>query len=232
MSTISIIIPTYNEATTIVKLISFLQTFGSECINEVIVSDGGSTDETLLLAEKNGAKTYLSPEKGRAAQMNYGAAHATGDIFYFIHADTLPPVSFAKDILEAIEAGYHFGRYRTKFDADKKILLFNAWFTRFDLFICYGGDQTLFIQKNLFEKLKGFNSHMRIMEDYDIVVRAKKLHAKYRIFKKTALVSARKYETNSWLRVQTANYTIIKMYKNGAGQQEMVDRYKTLLSYR
>lgn len=232
MHSISIIIPTLNESGNIRELIRFLMDHGGSYIKEIIVSDGGSTDNTVLLAKEAGAVVVISLVKGRAGQMNSGAAQASGDIFYFVHADTFPPVSFARDIQEAVEAGYAFGRYRTKFDSPKKILLFNAWFTRFDLFICYGGDQTLFIQKALFQKIQGFNSQMRIMEDYDIVVRAKEQKARYKIFKKAALVSARKYETNSWIQVQWANYTIIRMYKKGAGQDEMVNTYKSLLQYR
>jgi len=229
---ISIIIPTFNEAAVIDKLVGFLIRNNNGMVKEIIVSDGGSADETVQLAAKAGAQVVTSPQKGRAAQMNYGASCATGDILYFIHADTYPPASFATDIMQAIQDGYSFGRYRTKFDSSKKILLFNAWFTRFDLFICYGGDQTLFMDRKLFEQIGGFNSSMRIMEDYDIIIRAKSTGARYRIFPSAALVSARKYETNSWLRVQTANYEIIRMYKKGASQNEMVHRYKELLNYR
>lgn len=229
---ISIIIPTFNEASVIDKLVGFLISNNNGMVKEIIVSDGGSTDETVELATKAGAQVVTSPQKGRSAQMNYGASCATGDILYFIHADTCPPASFATDIMQAIQDGYSFGRYRTKFDSSQKILLFNAWFTRFDLFICYGGDQTLFMDRKLFEQIGGFNTSMRIMEDYDIIIRAKSTGARYRIFPSAALVSARKYETNSWLRVQTANYTIIRMYKKGASQNEMVQRYKELLNYR
>ena len=229
---ISIIIPTFNEASVIDKLVGFLISNNNGMVKEIIVSDGGSTDETVQLATKAGAQVVTSPQKGRAAQMNYGASCATGDILYFIHADTYPPVSFATDIMKAIQDGYSFGRYRTKFDSSKKILLFNAWFTRFDLFVCYGGDQTLFMDRKLFEQIGGFNTSMRIMEDYDIIIRAKLTGARYKIFPSAALVSARKYETNSWLRVQTANYIIIRMYKKGASQNEMVHRYKELLNYR
>ena len=229
---ISIIIPTYNEAAVIHQLVSFLISASNNMLLEIIVSDGGSTDETITLATKAGARAITSPEKGRAAQMNYGASYATGQILYFVHADTFPPINFANDIVKAIENGYSFGRYRTKFDSSKKILLFNAWFTRFDLFICYGGDQTLFVDRQLFELIGGFNASMRIMEDYDIVIRAKSTGARYKIFSGAALISARKYETNSWLRVQTANYTIIRMYKKGATQEEMAERYRSLLNYR
>lgn len=232
MQSISIIIPTYNEANGINRLISYLQKHGGDSIKEIIVSDGGSVDDTILIAAAAGAITALSPYQGRAAQMNHGATLATGSVFYFVHADTFPPVTYASDILSAINKGYAFGRYRTKFDSNKKILLFNAWFTRFDLFICYGGDQTLFMQRSLFDQISGFNGSMSIMEDYDIVTRAKSTGARYKIFSSTALISARKYDTNSWLRVQTANYEIIRMYKKGATQEAMAKRYKKLLNYR
>lgn len=232
MQSISIIIPTYNEADGIGKLIQYLQDYRGSYVKEIIVSDGGSTDDTMSIAAAAGAFTTLSPHKSRAAQMNHGASLATGTVFYFVHADTFPPVTYASDILAAMNAGYAFGRYRTKFDSNRKILLFNAWFTRFDLFICYGGDQTLFMNHQLFQQIGGFNGSMRIMEDYDIVTRAKSTDARYKIFSAAALISARKYDTNSWLRVQTANYTIIRMYKKGATQQEMAERYRSLLNYR
>ncbi|MEJ7680558.1 MAG: hypothetical protein WKG06_22435 [Segetibacter sp.] len=163
--------------------------------------------------------------------MNFGASISAGDILYFIHADTFPPSSYVSDINNAIYKGYEIGRYRTKFDSPKSILKINAFFTCFDWFICYGGDQTLFITRKLFMKINGFNDDMRIMEDYDIVKRAKQL-AKYKIFSKAALISARKYDANSWRKVQSANSTIVKMYKKGATQEDMINKYKQMLIYR
>ena len=226
---ISIIIPTFNEGLNIFKLVSYL--FANSLKNqiEIIVSDGGSKDNTLEEAQKAGALAVVSPKKGRAAQMNHGASMASGDVLYFIHADTFPPDTFAKDIINAISNGYGIGRYRTTFDSKKYILKLNAFFTRFDLFMCYGGDQTLFIKKDLFYSIGGFDETMLIMEDYEIITRARQ-KAKYKIFQKSALVSARKYDNNSWLQVQKANYSIIKMYKNGASQKAMVDRYRLMLN--
>ncbi|MCW3113274.1 MAG: glycosyl transferase [Segetibacter sp.] len=228
---ISIVIPTYNEADNIARLVSYLVANSGKNVCEIIVSDGGSTDETINIAKLAGAKAVLSTNKGRAAQMNYGASLAHGDILYFIHADTFPPISFANDIEKAVSKGYAFGRYRTAFDSPKMILKINAFFTRFDWFVCYGGDQTLFMTKSLFNAINGFNEEMRIMEDYEIVTRAKEI-GRYKIFSKAARVSARKYDTNSWLKVQWANKTIVQMYKNGATQQDMVNKYKEMLVYR
>jgi rSAM/selenodomain-associated transferase 2 len=223
---ISIIIPTYNEAETITGLISYLKKNNG---TEIIVSDGGSIDDTILLAKNAGANAVVSPNKGRASQMNYGASLATGDVFYFVHADTFPPASFIDDITNAVHDGFNLGRYQTKFNSTKFLLKLNAWFTKFDWFMCMGGDQTLFITKKLFEKAGGYKQEMLIMEEYEFCVRARK-NERYKIFNNTTLVSARKYEGRSWLKVQRANYIAIKMYKNGASQKQIAHRYKQLLS--
>ncbi len=228
---ISIIIPTYREAENLGVLVPYLLHHGGDAICEIIVSDAQSDDDTLAVAASAGARAVTSPIKGRAAQMNHGAALAQGEVFYFIHADSFPPPGYAADIADAIQQGFAIGRYRTKFSGNKWFLALNAFFTRFDLFVCYGGDQTLFITRDLFSSLGGFNASMHIMEDYDMVARAKQ-KARYRILPKDALVSSRKYDTNSWWRVQYANYCIVQMFKKGASQQEMIERYKNLLRYR
>lgn len=228
---ISVIIPTWNEASSIVALIDHLKKSKSTRPDEIIVSDGGSKDATVQLAESAGAKVLISPRKGRSAQMNHGASVATGDILYFVHADTFPPASYTAEINSAVNAGYNAGRYKTRFDSNNALLRLNALFTALDLFVCYGGDQTFFITKDLFSRIGGFREDMSIMEDYDITVRAK-ANGRYKILPGYALISARKYETNSWFKVQKANYTIVKMYRNGASQSEMVKRYKELLNYR
>jgi rSAM/selenodomain-associated transferase 2 len=229
--TISIVIPTYNEAGNIGKLISYLNEASNESVLDIIVADGGSNDDTIAEAKAAGAIAIITPDKGRSAQMNYGANLAKGELLYFVHADTFPPRSFVKDIKEAVRAGYDLGRYRTKFDSGKLILKANAWATRFDLFVCMGGDQTLFIKRSLFEQCNGFNESMQIMEDYDFCSRAR-YKGNYKILNGVALVSARKYETNTWLQVQAANFKIASMYRKGVSQKDMMDTYKKMLRYR
>lgn len=228
---ISIIIPVYNESENIGRLVNYLVQHKRELVGEILVVDAGSKDDTIEMATKAGAVAVVSPQKGRAAQMDYGASMANGDILYFIHADTFPPVSFASDIMEAITKGYGLGRYRTKFDSPKWYLKINAWFTRFDWFICMGGDQTLFITKDLYLQASGFKPDLLIMEEFEFVQRARKLSS-YKIFNRPALVSARKYDTNSWWQVQMANRKIVSMYKKGSSQNEMVAMYKKMLTYR
>jgi len=231
MMTISIIIPSYNEVELIGTLVRNLKGLSNEAVIDLIVSDGGSEDGTIETAKAAGAQVVVSPRQGRSAQMNHGASFAKGDVLYFIHADCVPPDSFVADIQQAVKEGYDLGRYRTKFNSSKNILKLNAWFTRFDMFMCMGGDQTLFIRRQLFEFYAGFNEKMQIMEEFEFCARVRKT-GRYKILPGTALISARKYDSNSWLQVQLANSNVVNMYKRGASQQEMLDTYKRMLNYR
>ncbi len=228
---ISVIIPVYNEAMLIGGLVSWLRQHGGDLVKEIIVCDGGSADDTATIAAAAGAKVLIASQKSRAVQMNEAAAAATGDVLYFVHADTLPPVHFAEDIVASVNAGYETGRYRTRFDTRNWLMKLNAWFTRFDWFVCMGGDQSLFVTAVLFNKTGGYDKNMLIMEEYEFCTRAKKL-ARYKIFAGTVLISTRKYEGRSWWQVQRANYTAVKMYKKGAGQYEIVETYRRMLQKR
>jgi len=225
---ISIIIPVFNEEANIKKLIPYLQKCCAGFSAEIIICDGGSTDKSVDIARSLDAKVVMSTQKGRTVQMNMAAAIAIYDIYYFIHADSIPPASFCSDILAALESGYEFGRYRTRFEGNKWLLKLNAYFTRFDWFICYGGDQTLYITRSLFKKVNGYNEHLLIMEEYDLVNRARQF-ATYKIFSKAAIVSVRKYDNNSWLKVQRANYITVQQFKKGMPQADLVAQYKKAL---
>ncbi len=227
---ISVIIPTLNEKLFIGGLLQHLK-YCSPGKIQLIVSDGGSTDDTISIALEEGATVVKCDGKGRAAQMNYGASFATESILYFVHADCMPPKKFYTEILAAVKKDYALGRFQTKFDSPSRLLKINAFFTRFDWFICNGGDQTLFFKKEIFYKINGFNNELFLMEDYDIVQRARQHHS-YIIMKDKVLVSARKYNQNSWMKVQKAHRKIIKMYKQGAKQETLVEKYNQLLTYR
>jgi len=230
---ISVIIPTFNEAENIGCLIESLKIYGKNYLHEIIVSDSpNSTDNTKEIAQKLGAIAQKSPQKGRAFQMNFGASIATADILYFVHADIKINPDYTFDIVKAINSGHYFGCYRYQFDADDWILKVNAFFTRLPFIWCRGGDQTLFIRKEDFLKVGKFREDYEIMEDYEFIIRAKKV-LKFKIIPKNVIVSARKYKTNSYLRVQKANFKVMRMFLSGkASQQEMTETYRRMLDYR
>ncbi len=228
---VSIIIPTYNEAENIESIISYLKSAPQNEQVEIIIVDGGSSDKTVTLAKKFEVTTLQSPIKGRAGQMNYGVQYATGNVFYFVHADSRPPLSFYTDIKNALDKGYSCGCYRSQFDSKSLLLKVNAFFTRFNVLFCRGGDQTIFVTKELFEQVGRYKNEMLIMEDYDFLARIRK-QGKFKLFNKATVFSARKYDDNSWLKVQKANLTVVRMYKRGCTQQEMLDTYKRMLNYR
>ncbi len=101
----SIIIPTYNEADQIANTISIVHTANCKYEAEIIIVDGGSTDDTISIAEQCGATVVRSERKGRAAQMNKGALVAKHEILYFLHADSIPPNNFTTQILDAYKKG-------------------------------------------------------------------------------------------------------------------------------
>lgn len=225
---ICVIIPTLNEAENLTSLLPYLK---KEVIDEdlIVVADGGSTDDTESICNSYQVRYFASPRLGRGPQMNAAAAAFTeADIYYFMHADTRPPVGFVQDIVEAVGAGYPIGCYRFSFDSRHPLLAINAYFTRFKALACRGGDQSLFITKPAFNELNGFRDGMRIMEDYDIIKRAWEKFPFY-IIPRNITVSARKYRANNYFRVQVANFIVFRMYLNGASQQDMIDRYRGLL---
>jgi rSAM/selenodomain-associated transferase 2 len=227
---ISIIIPAINEAGNLRKLLPLLKESGDGRIAEVIVADGGSTDESEAVCNQYGATYFVSPEKGRAAQMNHGVARATGDIFYFVHADAIPPLQYADDISNALDEGFPIGCYRFRFDSDRLLLRFNSYCTRFDRIMCRGGDQTLYVTREIFEEMGGYKPHFVVMEDYDFIIRARKKHP-FKIMNGDVIVSARKYEHNSYLRVNFANLTVFLLFFAGVQPVKLLSIYKSMIKH-
>ncbi|GGG61552.1 TIGR04283 family arsenosugar biosynthesis glycosyltransferase [Hymenobacter glacieicola] len=229
--TLSVIIPTYNEASNIGRLVTQLRQYAQPEAIEVLVVDAGSLDETVLVACQAGATVLQSPKPGRAAQMNYGARHARGELLYFVHADVGIHPAYVATICQAVQEGYEAGCYRFRFDSAHPMLRLNSYGTRFKGIMSRGGDQTLFITRPLFEALGGFDEYYCIMEDFDIIRRIRR-RTRFLIVPQDVVVSARKYETNSWLRVQLANLTAFSLFFLKVPPPRIARTYKALLNYR
>ncbi len=226
---LSIIIPVLNEESNIVRLLEYIQENSSNVnIKEILVVDGGSTDET-----KEAASQYdvlvLHSEKGRARQMNLGAENAKGEVLYFLHADTFPPKNFDKIILNAIKKGTKTGCFRMKFDSDSRFLSFFSWFSRINHKICRGGDQSLFITRELFNKSGGYDEAYKIYEDNEFISRLYKI-ADFKILPDQVQTSARKYEQIGNFKLQF--YFGIIHLKNylGADPEQLYRYYKRKIS--
>ena len=225
---ISIIIPTYNEADQIAQtIIKTHESNGGHQI-EIIVVDGGSTDETVPIALRSNAITIVSDKKGRAAQMNKGASVAKGDALYFLHADSIPPKNFTGSILNAVNKNFSSGCFRLSFDHSHWFLKANCWFTRFDVNAVRFGDQSLFVTKDVFQKAGGFNESLLLMEDQEIIHRIKK-HGRFKVMNGIVTTSARKYSDNGIYRMQAIFYRIGLLYYLGFSQKYLLKLYRRLI---
>jgi len=204
---VSIIIPTVNEKKRIGKLIDHLLSNADDSLSELIVADGGSTDGTKAIVQSKGAKLLEIAQKGRAVQMNTAANQAKGDV---------------------LKSGHLAGSYRFKFDSNRLLLGINAFFTRFSALFCRGGDQSMFISKQLFNEMGQFDESYVIMEDFDFIRRFNKRSA-FHVIQKDILVSDRKYENNSYLRVQIANLFAFTMFRRGFCQHKIKALYERML---
>jgi rSAM/selenodomain-associated transferase 2 len=225
---LSIIIPTLNEAHNIADLVAYLRVYGGAHVREIIVADGGSHDGTATVAANAGATVLPSPQPSRAHQLNLGAAHSQGEILYFVHADVVPPVTFATDVLTAVAEGFLLGNYASRFVGQAQMGV-NGRFTQRDLLITRGGgDQTLFVTREFFVAQGGMDERYVLMEDFDFVRRARK-QTKMKIFSAEVLVSTRKYLRNSYLRVSLVNLVVYTSFRLHVPPRALAWMYRKLL---
>ena len=200
---VSVIIPTRNEAARIEDSIARARSRDAE----IIVVDGGSTDNTVEKASRAGAR-IITASPGRAMQQNEGAAAARGTVLLFLHADTRLPkgyVSHAFDIF--LDPGTILGAFRFKTDSDEprmKIIEFLANFRSQNLRLPYG-DQALFIRKSAFERAGGF-PEVPIAEDLVFVKKLSKM-GRVGIAEAEAVTSARR-----WLKLGAVRTTVINQF--------------------
>lgn len=227
---LSIVIPTFNESHNIGKLVRYLASQTDPEQTEILVINAcKTTDNTANIAAAAGAKVYECEACCRAAQLNMGARLANYHTLYFVHADVQPPQNFSTSIEKALQNGYDFGWFSYQFDSPNRWLKINAHWTRSDGIFAGGGDQTLFIRRPIFQQLKGFREDYIIMEDFEFVKRAKRMGLPYTIVPKDVLVSARKYDRNSYLKVNIVNFIMFVLFTLRCRQDWMLRFYKGVL---
>lgn len=223
---ISIIIPVLNEEKSLPKLLDYLlEIKNPKIIKELIIVDGGSSDSTLDILKSYPSIIVLQSEKRRAKQMNFGAKTATAEVLYFLHCDTFPPKNFDAAIVEQVQNGNLSGCFKMKFDNNHIVLKVSEWFTQFNYQSCRGGDQSLFVERTLFEQLGGYDENLIIYEDNEFIARLYK-NSKFKVIKKAVITSARKYLQNGVYKLQF-HFIVIHIKKYfGATQNELIKYYQ------
>lgn len=168
---VSVIVPVLNEAAALPTLLDDLAALPGRV--EVLVCDGGSVDATVAVAEHHplAARVVRAP-RGRAAQMNAGAAVARGDLLVFLHADTrLPRDAWAHLARAARDPQLVGGNFELCFDGHDRFSQVLAWFRRKERRLgVYYGDSAIFCRRQVFHQLAGYRP-LEIMEDYDFARR-------------------------------------------------------------
>jgi rSAM/selenodomain-associated transferase 2 len=222
-SDISIIIPTLNEASTIGKLLSVLHTVPGV---EPIVVDGGSRDNTVDIAESNGAQV-LNCAPGRAFQMNCGAKTASGTVLLFLHSDTIPPPGFAAEIRNNLQQpGVSAGAFTLSIGGNGFLLRLLEMLINFrarTMQMPYG-DQGLFMTSGMFAAVGGF-PEQPLMEDFELVRRLRR-RGTIIILPIAATTSDRRWRRLGVLRTTLRNQAIIIGYLLGISPDKLAGWYR------
>jgi len=207
---LTIIIPVLNEAPNLERLLPRLSATCPEA--EIIVVDGGSHDTGLEVARRHGAGVLLS-RRGRARQMNAGAAAAAGGILVFLHADTELSVKAPLAIEAALEkAEVVGGRFDVRLDSRRPLLRLVAALMnlRSRLTGIATGDHAIFVRRSVFESLGGY-ADIPLMEDVEFTRRLKRV-GRLAYLRLTVATSARKWEREGVLRTICLMWSLRLLY--------------------
>jgi len=222
---LSIIIPCLNEAEVIaatLQALAPLRTRGAE----VVVVDGGSTDDTIARA-RPGADLVLSAPRGRALQMNAGAARAGGTILLFLHADSMPPPQADTLIVNGLNRTRRsWGRFDVCIAGSHPLLrvVERAMNLRSRWTGIATGDQGIFVTRSLYTAAGGY-PEIPLMEDVALAKRLKRFGAPLNL-KHRITTSARRWERNGVLRTILLMWRLRLAYWLGADPKRLAMRYQ------
>jgi len=185
----------------------------------------GQTQRYSLELESQSKICLINSPKGRAKQMNLGAKNATGNILYFLHADSFPPKNFDQHIINEIKKGNKAGCFRMQFDSNHWWLKLASWLTQFSWRACRGGDQSQFISKALFDEIGGYDESYIIYED-NILINELYARKEFVVINEKITTSARLYKKHGVWKLQYHFWTIYVKKWFGASADELFAYYK------
>lgn len=227
MKPFSIILPVLNEAAIIGATIDRLKALdgGDRC--ECIVVDGSPDGGTISAVNNRGVRCLTAP-RGRARQMNAGAAAAAGEILIFLHADTrLPPN--ALDLIDRAMAGRGLvgGAFDLRIGSERRSLKFIARIAsaRSRLTRIPYGDQAIFLRRGSFNRIGGY-AEIPLMEDVELMRRIKKAGDRIVFIPEPVVTSARRWEEEGVLYGTLRNWTLVCAYFLGVSPEKLVKYYR------
>lgn len=219
---LSIIMPVLNEAGQIGSGLQALQPLRG--LAELLLVNGGSNDGSAQIAEPLVDEILHSP-RGRARQMNVGAKQAQTEVLLFLHADTCLPDNATNLILQAVNAGYLWGRFDVAFDCPDSVYRLIAFMMnqRSRLTGIATGDQALFMTRQAFQTVGGFPD-IALMEDIAISAKLKKL-GKPCCLSAKVVTSARRWQRHGVLKTILFMWWLRLCYFFGADPDRLAARY-------
>lgn len=221
---LSVVIPAVNEQAPLALLLGDIGELRAAV--EIIVVDGGSTDDTRDVARRGGARVVES-ERGRGRQLRTGAMHATAPLMCFLHADVRVPPP-ARRALEAIVHAGERGAwtFRLRIDGARRAYRAIEWSanTRSSLFALPYGDQGLVITRPRYDEVGGYPA-LPIMEDVAIA-RALGRTGGITLLRASLIVSPRRWERDGALRRSIRNAWLLARYLTGTAPDELAPKYE------
>ena len=220
---ISVIIPVRNEADNLSAYLKPLQSWRGQ--HEIILVDGGSTDDSPILAAP-WVDSVLHAPPGRAGQMNMGAAQAQGDVLLFLHADTGLPDDACRLIEQAMQQS-QWGRFDVRLSGRHPLLrvverMMN-W--RSCLTGIATGDQAIFVSRYGFEQLGGY-PQQALMEDIELSRRLKRVAGRPACIHHPVITSSRRWEQNGIIRTILLMWYLRLAYFLGVPAARLARRYR------
>lgn len=223
-SRLSIIVPALDEASIIGRTLTALEPLRARG-HEVLVVDGGSSDATRAIAAR-AADRVLGAPRGRARQMNAGAAHASGDVLVFLHADTVPPADADRLIDAGLRRGARWGRFDVELDDAGWLLrlvglLMNL---RSRITGIATGDQAIFVERGLFEAIGGF-ADIPLMEDVSLSRRLR-AHSRPVCLRARVRTSSRRWQGQGVVRTILLMWRLRLEFALGRDPEHLHRRYE------
>ena len=220
---VSVIIPVLNEELAVVTAIESARCAGAD---EIIVVDGGSTDRTASVAAEH-AIVVVAPSRGRAAQQNVGADHATGDVLLFLHADCCLNSAAIVEVRNSLASDLKAvaGCFRQRIDKSGFVFrcLEAGNFLRAAVLKTAYGDQAIFVRANTFQSVGCFPV-IKFMEDLFLMKILRK-QGTVVVLKSRLLVSARRWERRGVFRQTLRNWCLILAAQLGVSPDSLVRFY-------